>query len=85
MRGRTPNNTYSVALVVPPLRPNSTAALFLPSSAVASSISPVAILITVTVFETSEALHSRHSQCRPPSDAPWLFPPGENAVRGFQR
>ena len=35
MRGRTPNNVYSVALAVPPLRPNSMAALFLPSSAVA--------------------------------------------------
>ena len=40
MRGGTPNNAYSVALAVPPLRPNSTAALFLQSSAVASSISP---------------------------------------------
>jgi hypothetical protein len=31
------------------------------------------------------ALHSWHSQCFPPSDGPWLDPPGEKSVKGFQR
>jgi hypothetical protein len=40
----------------PPLRPNSTAALLLPSSVVSdSSISPVAIFMTWTAFETTSA------------------------------
>ena len=46
----------ALALACPPLRPSSTAALFLPFSVTPdSSISPVAIFMTVTAFEITSA------------------------------
>ena len=45
----------ALARARPPFRPSSTAALFLPSSVNSSSISPVAILATMTAAPTASA------------------------------